>query len=321
MTKMCKAKYVNLLKITLTLFMTIGCNLMTGDFWLENIFPYIFLILIGGALLFTDDKELFVWIKDHKNMAILLAMAVFLLQCMLRRPDLAGSMMVLAKICVKILICWITLFVILLLCAVRLFREKKIPQPVFLLFSAAVILYFYLIRDMDEFSIHPVIFVLLLYLALEKDTGDKREKKIKIAGAGFFACCEAFGYMAISAWNFHGNFRNWLFLVSAGIVVWTFIFYYVLTDAIHMLERAIVSCPAQEKLLTGKMKTAICIIMLGIRVFFWMNWFPGVLCDDSCNQIKQAIGTVAYNNHQPWLITMLLKAFLFRGGGTSAVSH
>jgi len=287
---------------------------MAGDFWPENIFPYVFLILIAGALFHIDREKIFAWAKAYQSRIILLFMAAFLLQYVLRRPDMAESMVILAKICVKMLICGITLSVILLLCAFRLFGEKNMPERLFCLLSAAAVLYFYLIRKMDEFSIYPVVLVLLLYLASGRDTGDKREKKIKLIGACFFACCETFGYMAVSAWRFHGNFFHWLCLALAGIVIWTFLFYFVLTDVLHMACPKTGTKTPEGKNLSKKSEIFIFATMAGVRFLFWMNWFPGILSKDTYYQIQQAIGNAEYSNHHPWLHTMMMKAFLNRGG-------
>ena len=109
----------------------------------------------------------------------MLFMAVFLLQYVLRRPDMAESMVILAKICVKMLICGITLSVILLLCAFRLFGEKNMPERLFCLLSAAAVLYFYLIRKMDEFRYAYGIYLALPLLLMQSaaEPVDKIKKK------------------------------------------------------------------------------------------------------------------------------------------------
>lgn len=141
-----KAGYRVIVKIFLTIFMTIGCNLMMGEPWREDIFPYVFLILAGAALFSMDDEKLSVWARENKRKALLLLAASFLIQCALRRPDQAESLMVFIKICVKMLICSITLFVILSLCMIRLLKERKLPGKIFCLFSMITVLYFYFIR-------------------------------------------------------------------------------------------------------------------------------------------------------------------------------
>lgn len=312
-----KAGYRVIVKFFLTIFMTIGCNLMMGEPWREDIFPYVFLILAGAALFSMDDEKLSVWARENKRKALLLLAASFLIQCALRRPDQAESLMVFIKICVKMLICSITLFVILLLCMIRLLKERKLPGKIFYLFSMITIPYFYVIRGGYEFNIYPLILILLLYLAEGGDKAEKREKKIKFVGAVFFACCETLGYMAVNSWNFHGDFWQWLCLAAVGIIIWGFVFYYVLTDVLMLLDWQTGRGTVGGKWLSGKAKMMMFAVMVGVRFLFWLNWFPGFLSKDTFGQIQQAVGDIAYSNHHSWLHTMIIKAFL-SGGGISA---
>ncbi len=152
-----------------------------------------------------------------------------------------------------------------------------------------------------------------MYLAEGEDKAGKREKKIKLAGAFFFACCEALGYMAIFSWGFHGNFLQWLCLAAAGIMIWEFVFYYVLTDVLMLLDWQTNRGTVGGKQLSGKATILMFAVMVGVRFLFWLNWFPGLLSKDTFGQIQQAIGNVPYSNHHSWLHTMLIRAFLTGG--------
>lgn len=323
-------KYSGVFKIILCLFLTIGCNIsIEGHFWPNEILTYVFLVLNAFIVLRTDLDELSSLIMRDRMKLYIILITVFcvVVQGIILRVYLVDGMMVLVKDGIKVMIAGIATAFILGLYFSGLLRRvegKRQPDILFALFSLAGLIYFYLIRvTTDYFSIYSFILLMMLYLVridIESEAGayGKGNLPVKI-GAVFLALFETFGYMATTYWSYNGGFVKWLMLLLIGVVVWSFIFYYVLRALFVMLDNTLLY--SGKRYITGERKDynanktiiVILVITLGIRFLYWLNWFPALLSKDTYLQIQQALGNIAYSNHNPWLHTMVIKLCMTAG--------
>lgn len=346
-------KYSGICKIALCVFLTMGCNLsIDGHFWPDNILPYVFLVLNGFVVFNIDWQKLSSRFYQKKTRVYAGSLLIFciLLQSVMLRLYLADTTVIFFKTVVKVLIAGISTAVILILCQLKAYEEKKIPGIMFVIFSVLEIIYFYMLRRMtDSFSIYPLILLMLIYLSADnicpienivnkesiinrKSIMLKESTIIKI-GAALLALFETLGYLALMYMEFQYGFLKWLGLAAVGTVVFTFIFYYVLSAIFVMLDNllfaagsicstdnTVINSNADTKLYANSKNTlnykemiVISIISIGIRILYWLNWFPALLSKDTYIQIQQALGIVDYSNHNPWLHTIIIKFLMYLG--------
>lgn len=317
-------KYSGVFKIILCLFLTIGCNIsIEGHFWPNEILTYVFLVLNAFIVLRADLDELSSFVKREKIRLYIILITVFsiLVQGIILKVYQADGMMAFVKAGIKVMISGIATAFILWLCFSGLIRrvgEKRLPDIRFDLFSLAGLIYFNLIRiTTDNFSIYSFILLMMVYL-VKIDTGseagaeDKGNLPAKI-GAAFLALFEALGYMATTYLSYNGGFFKWLMLLLIGVVVWGFIFFYVLKALFIMFDNILLYSKKRyiadeiKDYNTSKTIIVILVITVGIRFLYWLNWFPALLSKDTYLQIQQALGNLAYSNHNPWLHTMVIK--------------
>lgn len=320
-------KYSGVFKIILCLFLTVGCNLsIEGHFWPDDILPYVFLVFSAFAVSRMDLDGLTSWILNGRTklyIGLLMAFSI-VLQSIILRIYLVDSMTVFIKAGIKVLIAGLTTAFMLTLCLFRVLRRpegKERPDIMFDLFSLAGIIYFYAIRrTTDNFSIYPFLLFMLVYLAKAdteivadteavSDTGDRSNIIIK-TGAVFLALFETLGYLAITYWDYHGGLLKWLCLALIGTSVWIFIFYYILRAIFIMIDNIALETGKKNDITGKAIVRAALSAALGIRLIYWLNWFPALLSKDTYVQIQQALGIEPYSNHHPWLHTMIIKFFM-----------
>ncbi|MCH5248462.1 MAG: hypothetical protein J1E98_00950 [Lachnospiraceae bacterium] len=327
-------RVTHICKIALCLFLVIGCNLsIEGHFWPDNILPYVFLVLNGYAVFQVNWQRHSDWLAHKKNKisAVILIIFSIFLQAVILRIYLSDTSVIFIKAAIKALIAGISTAVILILSVFKAYEEKKIPGMKFIIFCLLGLVYFYMIRRMtDNFSIYPIILLMLIYLSADNNRNEGIITKI---GAVIPALFETLGYLALTYGDYHGGLLKWLGLAAVGTAVWTFIFYYVLNELFVMLDN--ISFTASDTDFTAgrvidrdknivlnmnRIKTsnnikmiAIAVVMIGIRILFWLNWFPALLSKDTYVQIQQALGIEYYSNHHPFLHTMIIKFFMSIG--------
>ena len=323
-------KHFGVFKIILSLFLTIGCNIsIEGHFWPNEILTYIFLVLNAFIVSRIDlDGLSLIVLRDRiKIYTILITVFSIVVQGIILRVYQVDSMVVFVKTVIKVLIAGgATAFILGLYFSgiINRVEEKRRPDILFVLFSIAGLIYFYFIRiTTDNFSIYSFILLMMVYLVkidTESETGDAYKSNLPTkAGAVLLALFETLGHMATTYWSYNGGFLQWLMLLLIGVVVWSFIFYYVLRALFVMLDKILWN--SEKRYSTGEIKdynaNKITIVMLvitvGIRLLYWLNWFPALLSKDTYLQIQQALGNEAYSNHHPWLHTMVIKLCMSAG--------
>lgn len=301
-------------KIGIGILLTLLCNLImesdikASNLWPTDIFPYIFLTLNCFVMVKMDWKNLLTWLAEDnvKVKCGCLFVICILIQCITLRIDLAENFILFIKTGMKVLMFGGMTAAAFIMCVYKTEVKKETPTLPFCCGALAGILYFFIIRLKGGYSIYPFLLIMLLYLTGEEEV-TKSERRKKMTGAMILAFFETVGYVAITAWDYHGGFLLRLFFVVIGIGVWTFIFYYVVTVFFVMFDKWMSSSKVGQNAFDGKKLYGILFAMIIPRFLFWLNWFPGLLSHDSYVQIQQALGNEPYSDHHPWIHTMLIK--------------
>lgn len=318
-------EHTKVFKLFLWMFLVLGCNLSIElHFWPDDIILYVFLVLCGFLIYHIELCELQRILKE-KIVAVgvffLLVLAVYGIGF---HTVLSGGMGTLFKGMIKI--AWVSLTAAALFGIIvnnlkhRTVKNSKISWYICLV---AGIVYFYGIGMQIRISVYPIVLLGLVYCAKTRDekeaTGRKNTKSIVIqkVAAFIFACFEVMGKAAVNYFDYKEKMAFWLIALVCGLIIWTEVYYYVLEVIFQFIEKS-AETPVKARL-SNKAVVGIFAIMVMARMIFYLNWYPSVFSKDTYDQITQALGVIDYNNHQPWLHTMLIGLFLkvgdFLGGG------
>lgn len=312
-----------ILKLVTILFLTLGCNLaLTNHFWPNDIMPYVFLLLCAALILMIDKDVLQKEIYHHKVIYVFFCAAVIVCDFLLwfRERESYGGIIFLVKSMLKSGIAGVSLTLVIVNFKICIDMAKACGKSLIgdIIVSIIGLIYFFTYKYEGTVSFGIVILYLLIIsiLCMSRESvermsiNNKRSKVIFGSTVILLASCESFGYAATNFDDFLTKKAEWIFMVVFGCITWSFVYRAVLVALLKIID----SIP--KKIRRKKINREFLLILfitLIMRVFFYLNWYPGIIFSDTNVQIRQAMGLEAYSNHHPWLFTLIIKIFVELG--------
>lgn len=160
-------------------------------------------------------------------------------------------------------------------------------------------------RTTDVFT---VIFFVIAYLLLKKapQVQLKKDKLIASVCAGIFTVCYVLGNKEALSGGLSNKFFLLFYFGCTIAGVFSLFYQCVLWVLVNSTN---VKLFEEKKAFSFKMFFTFSGILLVCMLPFFLSNYPAIMTPDSLSQYRQAAGTESYNDHHPWLHTLIIKLF------------